>query len=88
MLTVIYAQEASTPQCREKIGWKLITNLPARSRKAAVEKLAWYAMRWRIETFHKILKSDCRQKHRSCEPRKGSSTSSRYSVFSVGGSSG
>jgi hypothetical protein len=60
MLTVIYAQEASTPRDREKIDWKLITNLPIRSRQAAVEKLAWYAMRWRIETFHKILKSGCR----------------------------
>ncbi|HEY7617755.1 MAG TPA: IS4 family transposase [Terriglobales bacterium] len=60
MLTVIYAQESSTPQGREKIDWKLITNLPVRSRKDAVEKLAWYAMRWRIETFHKILKSGCR----------------------------
>jgi hypothetical protein len=60
MLTVIYAQEASTPRGREKIDWKLITNLPVRSRKDAVEKLGWYAMRWRIETFHKILKSGCR----------------------------
>ena len=60
MLTVIYAQESSTPRGREKIDWKLITNLPVRSRKDAVEKLAWYAMRWRIETFHKILKSGCR----------------------------
>ena len=60
MLTVIYAKEASTPRGREKIDWKLITNLPVRSRKDAVEKLAWYAMRWRIETFHKILKSGCR----------------------------
>jgi hypothetical protein len=60
MLTVIYAQEASAPRGREKIDWKLITNLPVRSRKDAVEKLAWYAMRWRIETFHKILKSGCR----------------------------
>jgi Transposase DNA-binding/Transposase DDE domain len=60
MLTVIYAQESSTPLGREKIDWKLITNLPVRSRKDAVEKLAWYAMRWRIETFHKILKSGCR----------------------------
>jgi hypothetical protein len=59
-LTVIYAQEASTPLGREKIDWKLITNLPVRSRKDAVEKLAWYALRWRIETFHKILKSGCR----------------------------
>jgi len=39
---------------------KAITNLPVRSRKEAVEKLTWYAMRWRIETFHKILKSGCR----------------------------
>jgi Transposase DNA-binding/Transposase DDE domain len=60
MLTVIYAQEASTPRGRDKIDWKLITNLPVRSRKDAVEKLDWYAMRWRIETFHKILKSGCR----------------------------
>lgn len=60
MLTVIYAQEASTPQGREKIDWKLITNLPVGNRKNAVEKLIWYALRWRIETFHKILKSGCR----------------------------
>jgi hypothetical protein len=59
-VTVIHAQEASTPRKREKIDWKLITNLPVRSRKDAVEKLTWYAMRWRIETFHKILKSGCR----------------------------
>jgi hypothetical protein len=60
MLTVIYAKEVSTPQGRERIDWKLITNLPVRSRKDAVERLTWYAIRWRIETFHKILKSGCR----------------------------
>jgi hypothetical protein len=60
MLTVIYAQEASTPRGRDKIDWKLITNLPVHGRKDAVEKLTWYAMRWRIETFHKILKTGCR----------------------------
>ena len=59
-LTVIHAEEAATPRNRKKISWKLITNLPVRSRKDAVEKLAWYAMRWRIETFHKILKTGCR----------------------------
>ena len=26
----------------------------------AIEKLDWYAMRWKIEVFHKILKSGCR----------------------------
>lgn len=58
-LTIIHAQEQITPTGREKIDWKLITNLPVRSRKDALEKLSWYAMRWKIETFHKILKSGC-----------------------------
>jgi hypothetical protein len=31
-----------------------------RSRDEAVEKLKWYGMRWKIETFHKILKSGCK----------------------------
>jgi len=31
-----------------------------RSRAEAIEKLDWYAMRWEIETFHKILKSGCK----------------------------
>lgn len=28
-----------------------------RSHAQAVEKLQWYALRWKIEVFHKILKS-------------------------------
>jgi hypothetical protein len=60
MLTVIHAQERTKPRGRDKIDWKLITNLPIRSRQEAVEKLRWYAMRWKIETFHKILKSGCK----------------------------
>jgi hypothetical protein len=59
-LTVLHAQERGTPQGRERIDWKLITDLPVRSRADAIEKLKWYAMRWKIETFHKILKSGCK----------------------------
>jgi hypothetical protein len=59
-LTVIYAQEKKAPVGREEIEWKLITNLPVDSLAEAVEKLQWYAMRWKIETFHKILKSGCK----------------------------
>ena len=33
---------------------------PVQSRKDAIEKLEWYAMRWKIEMFHKILKSGCK----------------------------
>jgi len=60
MLTVVYAQETSTPERRERIDWKLITDLPVDSPAEAIEKLKWYASRWKIETFHKILKSGCK----------------------------
>ncbi|MBU1699152.1 MAG: IS4 family transposase [Candidatus Eisenbacteria bacterium] len=59
-LTVLYAQERGTPKDREKINWKLITDLPVTSQAEAIEKLQWYASRWKIETFHKILKSGCK----------------------------
>ena len=59
-LTVIHACERGTPKNRKAINWKLLTDLPVTSRKTAIEKLDWYAMRWKIETFHKILKSGCR----------------------------
>jgi hypothetical protein len=59
-LTVIHATERGQPKGREPIDWKLVTDLPVRSRAEAVQKLKWYALRWRIETFHKILKSGCR----------------------------
>jgi len=59
-LTVIHAEERGTPKNRKKIDWKLITDLPVQSRKDAIEKLEWYALRWKIEVFHKILKSGCK----------------------------
>ena len=59
-LTVIYATERGAPKGRKPIEWKLITDLPARTRAEAIEKIDWYAMRWKIEVFHKILKSGCK----------------------------
>ena len=59
-LTVIKATEKGTPSNREKINWQIITNLPVDSLAQAIEKLKWYALRWNIENFHKILKSGCR----------------------------
>ena len=59
-LTVIHAKEKGRPEGREAVDWKLLTDLPVRSLKAAVEKLGWYALRWKIEVFHKILKSGCK----------------------------
>ncbi len=60
LLTVIHATERRAPAHRPPIDWKLITNIPVATPEEAIEKLNWYAMRWKIETFHKILKSGCR----------------------------
>ena len=49
-LTVIQARERAAPADRPAIDWKLITDLPVRSHGAAVEKLRWYALRWKIES--------------------------------------
>lgn len=59
-LTVIEALEHGSSTDRPKIHWKLLTSLPVTSLASAIEKLEWYAQRWKIETFHKILKSGCR----------------------------
>jgi hypothetical protein len=59
-LTVIYAQERNTPSGRDRINWKLITDLPVSTPLQAIEKLEWYASRWKIETFHKVVKSGCK----------------------------
>ena len=59
-LTVIHATERGAPKGRKPIEWKLMTDLPACSRSEAIEKLDWYALRWKVEVFHKILKSGCR----------------------------
>jgi Transposase DNA-binding len=59
-LTVLHAQERGKPKNRNPIDWKLITDLPVRTPKDAIEKLRWYALRWKIEMFYKILKSGCK----------------------------
>ena len=59
-LTVIHAWERGQPEGRKPICWKLLTDLPVESLESAIEKLEWYSQRWKIETFHKVLKSGCR----------------------------
>ncbi|XHR30533.1 MAG: IS4 family transposase [Chthoniobacteraceae bacterium] len=60
LLNVIHAKEIGEPKEREPVDWKLVTDLPIDSLAAALEKLRWYSLRWKIEVFHKILKSGCK----------------------------
>ena len=57
---IIHAEELDPPEGRVPVFWKLITNLPVESQAQAVHKLEWYALRWKIETFFRALKTGCR----------------------------
>lgn len=59
-LTILHAREAADPQGRPRLDWKLATDLPVATVDEAAEMLRWYACRWKIELFHKVLKSGCR----------------------------
>lgn len=45
---------------KEKIFWQLITNVPTDTLEDALTRIAWYTQRWKIETFHRTLKSGCK----------------------------
>ena len=59
-LQIIHAEELNPPEGRAPVFWKLITNLPVATHADAVHKLDWYALRWKIETFFRTLKTGCR----------------------------
>jgi hypothetical protein len=61
-LAVIHITEEGTPENREPVKWKLLTDLPVKCMKDAAEKMNRYAMRWKIGTLHRVLKSGCRAK--------------------------
>ena len=59
-LIYIRALETEPSAGRSPIDWKLVTNLPVTDLAGAIEKLNWYVLRWKVEVFHKVVKSGCR----------------------------
>jgi hypothetical protein len=55
----IWAIETAPPSGIEPIEWMLSTSVATRTLDQAVERLSWYARRWTIESWHRILKSGC-----------------------------
>ena len=56
---VIHAVEAAPPEGAIPVEWFLTTTIDLRSPEDAVQCLRWYCLRWRIEDFHRVLKSGC-----------------------------
>ena len=56
----VYAVEIDPPEGCEPVEWMLLTPLPVTNDREAQTILRWYTYRWRIEEYHKILKSGCK----------------------------
>lgn len=67
---IIHALEENPPEGAEPVEWFLLTTLNITSAEQAEECLRWYCLRWRIEDWHRVLKSGCRVEdlaHKSVE---------------------
>jgi hypothetical protein len=59
-LWAVLITESDPPQGATPLRWVLLTTVPIESRKQALRCLRWYTRRWRIEEWHRVLKSGCR----------------------------
>jgi hypothetical protein len=63
----VWAIEPNPAPGVEAVEWLLLTTVPITSTDEALERLAWYAARWGIEVWHKVLKSGCAIEARQLE---------------------
>ena len=57
---IVHALEEEPPPNTKPIEWFLLTTLKIASADQAQQCLRWYGLRWRIEDWHRVLKSGCR----------------------------
>lgn len=53
----VYAHEVDPPEGEEPVSWMLLTSEPVTCLEEAKTILRWYTYRWRVEEYHKVLKS-------------------------------
>ncbi len=57
---VVHAREENPPADTASVEWFLLTTMAMSSAAEAEQCLRWYCFRWRIEDWHRVLKSGCR----------------------------
>lgn len=57
---IVHIVEDNPPEGEKGIEWFLLTTVEIRSAEDAEKCLRWYCLRWRIEDWHRVLKSGCR----------------------------
>jgi hypothetical protein len=60
----VLAREISPPEGIDPVEWLLLTTMEVATFDQALEKLAWYTVRWGIEVYHRTLKSGCKIEER------------------------
>jgi hypothetical protein len=58
-IRVIHVKEDNPPADVEAIEWFLLTTLHLQSVDQVLDCVKWYCLRWRIEDWHRVLKSGC-----------------------------
>ena len=56
-VTVVWGREINAPRWAKPVDWMLYTTVPVKTAADAVGALVRYSQRWRIEDFHRALKS-------------------------------
>ena len=59
-LCIVHALEVNPPKNAQPVEWFLLTTMKIPSGEKAEQCLRWYILRWRIEDWHRVLKSGCR----------------------------
>ena len=66
-LWAVQALEEAPPAGTDPIEWLLLTTCAVHTTAEALARVDWYACRWGVEVWHRILKSGCRIEARQLE---------------------
>lgn len=82
-VNIISVQERNAPKGISPIDWKLLTSLPLELESELYQAILYYSFRWRIETFHYILKQGCKIEDLQLQEEQGLKNAiSLYSILS------
>ena len=57
---VVHVREDNQPVNTDRLEWFLLTTINIKSIDDAFNCVKWYCLRWRIEDWHRVLKSGCK----------------------------
>lgn len=72
-VTVVHVRETTQPKDDDPVEWFLLTTCEVSTPEQAQQILRWYCLRWRIEDWHRVLKSGCnieKLQHKTAERLK------------------